>query len=243
MKLMHGLVRKSLVVALVLAAVSPGALLHAEKAAAIKVIRLKGSARYSVDKKEWKDLKKGTVLKSGVLIQTAANTIVDICMNEARNKESSDGSEASVDNVLRVLENCTIGIDKLASDEIQLDLRNGTIMGTVGKLAAQSKYEIKLPHEMLGIRGGTYIADSSGVVNVIEGSAVLVVIGADNSLSTRKIEARQGYDPTSGGIVPLHLQIYPAPLTCEGTELPASTSTPTSGLPHGSGMGGSLRKF
>ncbi len=235
--------RKYLTAILALAVMASAISLHAEKAAAIKVIRLRGSARYSVDQKSWKDLKKGTVLKGGTLIQTGPGTVVDICMNEARSKEPGNGSEDSTDNVLRILENGTVGIDKLAAEEIQLDLRNGAIMGTVGKLSAVSKYEIKLPHAMLGIRGGTYIADSSGVVNVVDGSVVLVVIGANNSLTTKKISARQGYDPTSGDVVALHMQMYPLPLTCEGTELPAATSSPTSGLPHGPGMGGSLRKF
>jgi hypothetical protein len=235
--------RKILAVVAALAVMGAGVPLHAEKAGVVKVIRLRGSARYSLDQKSWKELKKGTVLKSGALIQTGPNTVVDICLNDARNKEANNGTEGSVDNVLRILENCTLGVDKLATEEIQLDLHSGTIMGTVGTLSAAAKYEIKLPHEMLGIRGGTYIADSSGVVNVIEGSAVLVVIGKDNSLTTKKISPRQGYDPTSGNLVTLHMQMYPLPLTCEGTELPAATSTPTSGLPHGPGMGGSLRKF
>lgn len=241
MKSMRAPLRNVLTVIVVLAVMGVGTSVHAEK---VRVIRLKGEARYSTDQKTWKDVKVGTVLKGGVLVQTAANTTVDICMNEARKKDSGEGSESSVDNVLRILESSTVGIDKLASEEIQLDVRAGTVMGTVGKLAPQSKYEIKLPHAILGIRGGTYIAASSGAVNVFEGSAVLVVIGADNSLNTKKLTARQGFDPASGDVVALHLQAYPMPLTCEGADLQGPTvSSPTSGAPHGSGMGGSLRKF
>ena len=220
--------------------------LHAEKSGkgVVKVIRMKGSARYSTDQKTWKELKKGTLLKGGTLIQTAPNSIGDLCLNEAKNSTSNEATENSVDNVLRMFENCTLGLDKLAAEEIQLDLRSGSIMGTVGKLTAQAKYEMKLPHGLVGIRGGTFIVDSSAVVNVIDGSAVLVIIAADNSITTKKIGQRQGYDPTTGAIVPLHLEMYPPPLTCSGSELPSTTpSTPSSGRPHGAGMGGALRKF
>ena len=246
MKSKYALTRKFLLVLAAMAIASLAVPLHAEKIGKgeVKVIRMKGSARYSTDQKTWKELKKGMLLKGGTLIQTAPNSIVDICVNEAKSRSANEMTENSVDNVLRLFENCTLGLDKLASDEIQLDLRSGSIMGTVGKLTAQAKYEMKLPHGLVGIRGGTYIVDSSSVVNVVEGSAVLVVIAADNSITTKKIGPRQGYDPTTGSIVPLHLEVYPPPLTCEGSELPSSTpSTPTSGKPHGTGMGGALRHF
>jgi hypothetical protein len=133
----------------------------------------------------------------------------------------------------------------MESEELQLDLRNGSLMGTVAPLPPDAKYEIKVPHGFIGVRGGTYIADAAGGLNVFEGSAVMVVIGADKSMSTKKLGARQGFDPATGTVVVLHLQSYPLPLTCTGSELPntPNVSSPTSGVPHGSGMGGALRKF
>lgn len=246
MKSKYALAGRFLTILAALAVAGLAVPLHAEKSekGVVKVVRMKGNARYSTDQKTWKDLKQGKLLKSGTLVQTAPNSIVDICLNDARDSSSGGMTENSVDNVLRLFENCTVGLDKLTTEEIQLDLRNGTIMGTVGKLTSQAKYEMKLPHGLVGIRGGTYIVDSSGVVNVIEGSAIYVVIAADNSLATKKIGQHQGYDPTTGSIVPLHLEMYPQPLTCGGSELPStSPSTPSSGKPHGSGMGGALRKF
>ena len=246
MKSKYALAGKLLMMLVALAVAGLAVPLRAEKSGKgeVKVIRLKGGARYSTDQKSWKELKRGTLLKGGTLIQTAPNSIVDLCLNEAKNNTANETTENSVDNVLRILENCTLSLDKLAAEEIQLDLRAGSIMGTVGKLTAQAKYEMKLPHGLVGIRGGTYIVDSSGVVNVIEGSAVLVVIAADNSITTKKIGQRQGYDPTTGAIVPLHLEMYPPPLTCSGSDLPSTIpSTPTSGKPHGTGTGGALRKF
>jgi hypothetical protein len=242
---MHGLVGKAVVGIVTVALMGSAVSLRAEKIGpdGAKVVRLRGNARYTTDQKTWKELKKGTYLKSGALIQTAPNTVLDLCLNEARSRNSPDTMQAS-DDVIRIFENSAVSLDKMAAEEVQLDLRAGSIMGTVGKLSAADKYEIKLPRGMIGIRGGTYIADMSGTVNVIQGSALVVVAGADNSMSTKKLSSRQGYDPTSGAIVPLHLDTYPPPLTCSDSELPPPPAgTPTSGVPHGSGMGGSLRKF
>lgn len=242
---MHGLIGKAAIAVAAVAFMGSAVSLRAEKIflGEAKVIRLRGSARYSTDQKTWQPLKKGIILKSGALVQTAPDAVLDLCLNEARSKHSPDTMQTS-DNVIRVFENTALGLDKMASGELQLDLRAGSIMGTVGRLATADRYEIKLPRGMIGIRGGTYIADMSGTVNVIQGSAVVVVAGADNSMNTKKLSSRQGYDPTTGAIVPLHLDTYPPPLTCSDSELPPPpTGTPTSGLPHGSGMGGALRKF
>jgi hypothetical protein len=245
MKSTCGPVRKFLTLIAALAVTGSAISLHAEKNGngAAKVIRLTGSARFTTDQKTWKELKKGTVLKSGTLVQTAPNCTLDLCLNEARPKKSDENPEASTDNVIRVFENSALSLDKLAAEELQLDLRSGAIMGTVGKLTPEAKYEIRLPHGIIGIRGGTYITDVSGVVNVIEGSAVVVIVSADNSMATKKLSSRQGYDPTTGAVVPLHLDKYPPPLTCSGSESPSPNPTPSSGLPHGSGVGGALRKF
>ena len=47
-----------------------------------KVVRIKGAARYSMGNKIWQPLKVGTILKSGSVVQTAADSYADIVMNE-----------------------------------------------------------------------------------------------------------------------------------------------------------------
>ena len=57
------------------------------------------------------------------------------------------------------MENSALGIDKLTSmdtgsdsvTETQLDLKAGHIMGSVKKLSAASKYEVKIPNGVAGI--------------------------------------------------------------------------------------------
>jgi len=54
-----------------------------------------------------------------------------------------------------------LSIDKLTVDQTgvdtisdtQLDLKAGSIFGTVKKLAVGSKYEVKIPNGVAGIRG------------------------------------------------------------------------------------------
>src|SRR4051794_4091169 len=102
-----------------------------------KVVSLKGKARYSSDRKSWQELKKGDVLSTGCLIQTAGKSVMDIAV---------DGSA----NTLRVFESTVLGFDNLVTEkkggeqalDIQLDLRLGQISGRVQKLSESSKYEV-----------------------------------------------------------------------------------------------------
>src|SRR5690349_10005207 len=105
MKPMHGSVRKILAVIVGLTVMASAISIHAEKAGAAKVIRIKGSARYTLDHHTWKELKIGTVLKGAVLVQTAPGSTVDLCLNEGRAKISHDGMQNSTDNVIRIFEN------------------------------------------------------------------------------------------------------------------------------------------
>ena len=82
-------------------------------------------------------------------------------------------------NIVRIFESTVLGVDKLTLErtgvdevsETQLDLRAGQIMGNVKKLSAQSRYEIKLPNGVAGIRGSSYVWSSSGSLVMLSGSA------------------------------------------------------------------------
>lgn len=120
-----------------------------EGSATVRSIR--GSAKYSLGGGVWVPLNKGKVLKQGAVIQTAPESIVDLYLGE-------NGP------VVRVTPNTTVGLEKLAyagtgADtviETRLDLKVGSILGNVKKLAKASKYEIKTPNGVAGIRGTDY---------------------------------------------------------------------------------------
>src|SRR5579862_1370166 len=139
-----------------------------------KIVHLQGAARYSSDQKTWNEAKEGLVLKGPVLIQTAPRSRVDVCLHGGKRVASlADELKDNSESVIRIFENSVLGIDKLTRqkteagtvEDVQLDLRSGEMMGTVGKLTQGSKYEIKLPKGMIGVRGGTYLASSGSVLN------------------------------------------------------------------------------
>lgn len=186
----------------------------------VTVIRVKGEARYSIDNRTWQPLKKGDVLKAGCVIQTAPKALVDIQLGDRDASVAPIGfnptsplyaPEQQKANVVRIFENSALAVDKLivektGNDEVsetQLDLRAGLIMGNVKKLSAVSKYEVKIPNGVAGIRGTVYMISSSGVVNVLSGSVVIAIVGSDGTVITRVVTAHQSYDPVTNTVTNL----------------------------------------
>src|SRR4029079_8693429 len=123
--------------------------------------------------------------------------------------------------VVRVTENTTLGIDRLTSDksgaetiiDTQLDLRAGRVLGNVKHMAAASKYEVKTPQGVAGIRGTRYDISADGRVRITQGDAVVVyVIGGRTS--TANVRAGQmSSPPTTAGGNPGVAPIPPAEIT------------------------------
>lgn len=109
-------------------------------------------------------------------------------------------------NIVRIQENSVLSIDKLTVEqtgadtveETQLDLRAGSIVGNVKKMSAASKYEVKIPNGVAGIRGTFYFLSSAGVVDVVLGSVVIAVVHADGTVVTKVVTAGFKYDPLTG---------------------------------------------
>jgi hypothetical protein len=66
-----------------------------------------------------------------------------------------------------------------------------------------SKYEIKLPNGVAGIRGTFYDITADGVVRVSAGSVVLAYMAADGSVTTKVVVAGQQFDARTGEITPI----------------------------------------
>ena len=171
--------------------------------AEVKVIY--GTAKYSTGGNVWVPLKVGTVLKAGAIMQTAADSTVDLNMGV-------NGP------VVRVTPNTTLSFDKLAYTdtgadtviETQLNLQSGRILGNVKKLAAASRYEIKLPTGVAGVRGTDYEVTAkplgngkfeirvTSITGTLIGSAVVngnVVTGVVNTGETWTPEGVQTLSP------------------------------------------------
>ena len=188
-----------------------------------KVVGIKGSARYMTsDNQTWRPLKTGTVLRPGAVIQTAADSHVDLVLNNPNASSSSSAGLSALSSAastaptttsssfapkteqdaVRIYPSTVLGIDKLMVSqtgaekvtETQLDLKAGRILGTVKKLSPTSQYEVKIPNGVAGIRGTVYTLTADGVLTVLSGSVVLSYVGADGTPITQEIRAGQQYD-------------------------------------------------
>jgi hypothetical protein len=217
------------------------------------VINLKGKVRFSNDNKTWQTLKKGAVLNPGSLIQTAEGGVVDVLLGEWGAKLTSPADAAGAPeepsaNVVRIFESSVLGIDKLTSDqpgtgdaeEIQLDLRSGMIMGSVKNMPGGSKYEIRIPKGVAGVRGvSRYTLSSSGAANVRMGSLVIAEAVADGSMVTQVVKAGHEFDPSTGQV-----SETPVDATIDVQPAKASPETKTKLPPSALGVApGPLRKF
>jgi len=190
-----------------------------------KVVRIKGAARYTTGNNVWQPLSVGAVVKPGSLIQTSSQSgsYVDLvlgdgdapmprAMSPAASYSDSHSHTPNVEqNIVRLFENTILQVDKLSStetgadtvSETQLDLQRGRLFGNVKKMSAASKYEVKLPNGVAGIRGTIYNLSASGVVQVVVGSVVIAYVGADGNVVTQVVMGGQQFDARTGQITPI----------------------------------------
>lgn len=195
-----------------------------------KVVSLKGAARFmAVAGGDWKPIKVGMVLKPGAVIQTAADSYVDVVLNNAKATQglgssltdeptsagpstafnpSGDGYKPkAVQDAIHIFENSVLSVDKLTVTqtgadtvtETQLDLKAGRIFGTVKKLSEASVYEIKVPNGVAGVRGTIYLIGADGVVNVLTGSVVVSYV-SNGTVITKEVPAGFKFDPATGQV-------------------------------------------
>jgi hypothetical protein len=158
---------------------------------------IKGDAQYA-EGANWLPLRVGQTLTPGAMVRTANDSHVDLFMDQ-------NGP------VVRLLENTALGIEKLNFEvtgvdtivETQLDLKSGKIVGIVKKMAATSKYEIKTPNGVAGIRGTEYVMSATGECFVLSGSAVAVYVKPNGDVVTQVVNAGEKFDPATGTVVPI----------------------------------------
>jgi hypothetical protein len=220
----RSLIGSLVVCALALGMVSP---LTAQslKQGAAKVIRIKGAGRYTTGDGVVRPLKVGDVLKAGTVIQTSKNKgdYIDIALgdSDAAVPMTSAGPKSDSpkllyqpnadQNIVRIWESSVLGVDKLTTmetgadvvTETQLDLQQGHIFGTVKKMSAASRYEVKMPNGIAGIRGTTFDIWAYGLIRVSVGSAVDAYVGADGSAVTQVIMGGQQFDARTGQLTPI----------------------------------------
>ena len=185
---------------------------------AAKVVRLKGAAQYKIGNGDWRPLKVGDLVRQGTVIQTAGNSRIDFLLGGASAvvaapvvSDMITYQPTAEQNIVRIWENTLMGIDKLTEmqtgadvvTETQLDLKAGHISGSVKKMSAASKYEVKLPIGVAGIRGTVFDITAEGLIKVFVGSVVLAYVGPNGSSVTQVIMGLQMFDARTGTLSPL----------------------------------------
>src|SRR5216684_3107891 len=185
-----------------------------------KVVRIKGPARYTTGNNVWLPLKTGALLKPGTLIQTSTErgSFVDLVLGDgevpiarpamAGEVRSRSYTPNADQNIVRLFENTVLKVDALTSmetgagivSETQLDLQRGRIFGNVKKMSAASRYEVKLPNGVAGIRGTVYTLSAEGVVQVLVGSVVIAYVAADGTTVTKVVMGGQQFDAKTGEV-------------------------------------------
>lgn len=156
-----------------------------------------GQAQYS-DGGGWMPLSTGMELMPGSSVRTANDSKVVLFLDQ-------NGP------LVLLSENTTLGIDKLTFEptgvdtiiETQLDLKSGRIVGIAKKLSATSKYEVKTPSGVAGIRGTEYSISATGEVYVVSGSVVVVSVRPDGSVITQVVGTGEMFNPSSGQVQPI----------------------------------------
>jgi hypothetical protein len=164
-----------------------------------KVRKVQGDAQYKANAAaDWAPLKAGAVLNPGAIIETGKGAQVDLFL-------------ADIGSVVRVTEATTVGIDKLAFAKVggenvvetELNLKSGTILGNVKKLAAASRYDVKIPNGVCGIRGTEFKVSASGVVYVVTGTVRVTYTPQGGQPIVRDVQAGQIFiPPTAAGEQP-----------------------------------------
>ena len=188
------------------------------------IVRIEGEARYSAGDNVWHPLTVGQTLGPGNVIQSAPMGRVDMVLGDKipqRIATTPDKVAPAVDakvrdmvsyqakaeqNVIRMEGNTILAIDKLqigntgvdAVSDTELDLRQGTIFGSVKKLSAESKYLIKTPNSIAGVRGTTFTMSANGDLTVISGSMVVSHTGPNGQVTTVVLGPGEQYDPNTG---------------------------------------------
>jgi hypothetical protein len=191
-----------------------------------KVVAKSGDARYFVAGDSTPhDVKVGMILKAGTTIQTASgmDNYVDLVLNNAQAVAPPSGSPSDIAHYqpkadqdgIRIFENTVLLVDKLTltatgADTVtdtELDLKAGSILGTVKKLSPASKYEVKIPNGVAGIRGTVYYLSAAGILRVLSGSVVMAYVGSGGNVITQVVNAGEQFDTTTGLVTPIPINV------------------------------------
>jgi hypothetical protein len=115
-------------------------------------------------------------------------------------------------DVVRILEDSVLSFDRLTAvdtganrvTETELDLRTGAIFGAVKKQAAASRFEVKIPNGVAGVRG-TYIGANTktSTFACIGGSIVVGYTKSDGTSGAQPVGSGYQFNTLTGEMSPI----------------------------------------
>ncbi len=146
---------------------------HAEVKQGAAVVKTLTGTASSVDAFGFSHpLRVGSVVKPGETVQTGANSTVDFFLDQ-----NGPGIGLNPESTLR--------FDQLTYEQsalgtviaTRLDLRQGALFGTVKKLAAGSRFEVKTPQGVATVRGTEFYIDAQqGTLYVVTGTVLVHLV-------------------------------------------------------------------
>ena len=162
-----------------------------------------GRATYSLPGAPSRPLQVGTVLPAGAVVRTGPGSAVDLRLG----KESE---------LVRLTQNTELELEQMASpaagvSQIQLTVRQGTILGNLKPLGPEARLEVKTSNGVVSVRHGAYRINSAGYLVLLEGEMLYAFVpsGHDPKLFTLTAPPAIYFSPLEG------TQPAPPPLVLE----------------------------
>ncbi len=199
------------------------------------VVRVKGGASYTLGgEDEWHPLVVGKLLTAGASIKTEPDAVVDVVLGknidmpqahptpdkitlapDASVRGLVDYKPSAEQNVIRLSGETTLKIDTLmvtdtgvdTISDTELDLQKGRLFYSVKKLSAESKYLIKIPNGIAGVRGSQGFISADGLCGAVVHPLWLSMIGSDGKPVTVTVAEGQEYNPANGSSSPMSPEI------------------------------------
>jgi WD40 repeat protein/tRNA A-37 threonylcarbamoyl transferase component Bud32/Tfp pilus assembly protein PilF len=143
-----------------------------------------GAAEYTVGDGKWNPVEIGRVLRAGSAVRTDADCVVDLFL-----KQNGPVVRVTPDSELELTKLSFLQAEPEVIIETVLTLKKGRVLGTVKKLATDSRYEVVTPAGTAAVRGTQYDVRADGRVTCIQGQVLwksataAVIISAGQTLA------------------------------------------------------------
>ncbi|MBN1353321.1 MAG: FecR domain-containing protein [Candidatus Omnitrophica bacterium] len=171
-----------------IAAVLPAGPIFSASESHVKVIYVKGKASFMQSgKTEWKDVEKGTVLRSGDSVKTQKDSSIEIAFGGRENNVISINADTHV-------------VISLKGEE-KVELIDGELFALVKKLPPHSRFEIRTPTAVCGARGtgwGTNANNDRTIVSAYENDSYAKGIDQNGNIMEKNLTVTEGFQTTVG---------------------------------------------